>query len=76
MSTYPLNWWKLHEHSFPLLAKVAKIYLGIPATSVPSERGFFSCAGDIVTAQRSMLNSENVDHLFFWKTNLHVYDDF
>ncbi|KAK3086390.1 hypothetical protein FSP39_017761 [Pinctada imbricata] len=50
----PLKWWKEHNFQYPLLAKMAKYYLGIPATSVPSER-VFSAAGEIVSAQRACL---------------------
>lgn len=69
MDQNPLDWWKAHCYEYPFLSKVAKVYLGIPATSVPSER-VFSCAGDIVTAQRSMLNPDNVDKLIFLKKNM------
>ncbi|XP_069124886.1 E3 SUMO-protein ligase ZBED1-like isoform X2 [Argopecten irradians] len=62
LSECPLSWWKEHCFNFPLLAKVAKQMLGIPATSVPSER-VFSTAGDIVTATRSVLCPETVDRL-------------
>ncbi|XP_073795658.1 E3 SUMO-protein ligase ZBED1 isoform X4 [Danio rerio] len=65
----PLAWWKDNESQFPHVAKLAKCYLGVPATSVPSER-VFSTAGDIVTAQRSSLSSENVDIMVFLKKNL------
>ena len=60
----PLEWWKLHSCRFPHMARVAKRYLGVPATSVPSER-VFSTAGDIVTAKRSCLIGEHVDQLIF-----------
>ncbi len=65
----PLNWWKVHEQSYPLLAYVAKALLCIPATSVPSER-VFSTAGDVVNAQRATLTPENVDMLVFLKKTL------
>lgn len=67
----PLTWWRQHQESFPLLAKLAKSYLAIQGTSVPSER-VFSTAGDIVSAQRAALSPENVDMLIFLKKNLEV----
>ncbi|KAJ8385891.1 hypothetical protein AAFF_G00179570 [Aldrovandia affinis] len=41
----PLEWWARNEKQFPRLAKLAQIYLAIPATSTPSERDF-SLAGN------------------------------
>ncbi|XP_026791016.2 E3 SUMO-protein ligase ZBED1-like [Pangasianodon hypophthalmus] len=67
----PLAWWKAQESVYPNLAKLAKRYLAIPANSVPSER-VFSMAGDIVTATRSSLTTENVDKLIFFKKNLKI----
>lgn len=64
----PLTWWRQNNERYPSLAFLAKKYLCIPATSVPSER-VFSTAGDIVTAQRSQLKSEHVDRLIFLKKN-------
>ncbi|KAG2467642.1 ZBED1 protein, partial [Polypterus senegalus] len=64
----PLLWWKGHEATYPHIAKLAKRYLCIPATSVASER-VFSTAGDIVTATRSVLSAENVDKLIFLAKN-------
>ncbi len=67
----PLVWWKDNQNQFPHLAKLAKSYLGIPATSVPSER-VFSTAGDIVTAQRASLLPDNVDMMVFLKKNFQL----
>ena len=60
----PLQWWKLHEGKYPLLATLARKILCIPATSVASER-VFSMAGDIVNSQRACLNPSHVDKLIF-----------
>ena len=63
-----LQWWK-KQADLPLLSYLAKDYLSIPATSVSSER-VFSSAGNIVTAQRSLLHPDHVDQLIFLKKNL------
>ena len=36
----PLAWWKMHDGQFPPIAKLARKYLAIPASSAPSERVF------------------------------------
>ncbi|XP_033730986.1 zinc finger BED domain-containing protein 4-like [Pecten maximus] len=64
MSGNPLEWWKSNETELPSMSRLAKRYLGAPATSVPAER-VFSTAGDIVTAQRSGLKPSSVDALIF-----------
>ncbi|KAJ8341202.1 hypothetical protein SKAU_G00334930 [Synaphobranchus kaupii] len=65
----PLAWWKSNECKYPHIAMMARRYLAVPGTSVPSER-VFSTAGDIVTAKRSTLSPDNVDILIFLKKNL------
>ncbi|KAM9350016.1 E3 SUMO-protein ligase ZBED1 [Symphorus nematophorus] len=65
----PLAWWKANEHKYPHIAKLARRYLAVKGTSVPSER-VFSTAGDIVTASRSRLLAENVDKLIFLQKNM------
>ena len=60
----PLQWWNLNKHVLPNLAKLAQKYLGIVATSVPSER-LFSVAGNIVSAKRAALLTENVEKTWF-----------
>lgn len=64
----PLVWWKLNSERFPNLARVAKVFLHIQATSTPSER-VFSTAGNTVTKLRSCLKPKNVDALVFLHTN-------
>ena len=71
LNSDPLAWWKSKDSMYPLLAHLAKYYLSIPATSVPSER-VFSTAGNIVNAQGSGLLLENVDCLIFLTKNLKV----
>lgn len=65
----PLHWWKEHEFKYPLLAKTARRFLTVQATSVASER-VFSTAGSIVTAKRSLISSEHVDELLFLTKNM------
>ncbi|CAG8812013.1 3768_t:CDS:1, partial [Gigaspora rosea] len=45
MDIDPLNWWELNRTRFPYLSQMAKNYLAIQLTSVPSEQ-VFSKAGD------------------------------
>lgn len=64
----PLMWWRLHQSSFPNLSKLAKKFLCIQATSVPSER-LFSAAGNIVTTKRNCLKPAKVNQLCFLAFN-------
>lgn len=65
----PTKWWKTYHAQLPLLSLMARKYLCIPATSVPSERAF-SVAGNIVNSKRSCLLPENTDMLTFLAYNL------
>ena len=62
------EWWRQKEFVFPILSKLARKYLCVPASSVPSER-IFSTAGNIVNKKRACLSSENVDMLVFLNKN-------
>lgn len=68
ISKNPLEWWLNHQYVYPHCALLAKKLLGIPTTSVPSER-VFSTAGNIVTKKRSSLSPANVDRLVFLAEN-------
>ena len=65
----PLAWWKANEKRFNLLSQLAKKYLCIPGTSVPSER-LFSKAGELVSNRRSRLKAKNVDMMLFLNKNM------
>ncbi len=67
----PLLWWKNQAVAFPLLSELARFFLAIPATSVPSER-IWSDGGQLVTTLRSRLNPEHIDQLL----SLHVNKEF
>ena len=50
-----LRWWKARKDTYPNLSGIARRYLGIVATSVPSER-LFSVAGNTVSAKHAALD--------------------
>ena len=64
-----LQWWKRNAFRYPLLSNIARRYLIIPATSVPSER-VFSTAGHIANQKQACLLPENVTMLVFLAENL------
>ena len=67
-----LKWWKCNRGLFPNLFKLVKVYLHIPATSVPSER-IFSLAGYIVRSRRSNILPDKVNkYIFLKKNNDHI----
>ncbi|XP_026284719.2 zinc finger BED domain-containing protein 4-like [Frankliniella occidentalis] len=62
-------WWRANKDLFPNLFKLALKYLGIPASSLTSEREF-SKAGQIVTVRRANLKPLTVKILVFLHCNL------
>ena len=67
-TTDPLLWRKSNVATFPHLAKLAKRYLAVPATSTKSERTY-SAAGVVTGHQRAALPSDNVDRIVFLNKN-------
>ena len=66
---YALDWWKENEIHFPRLARIARKYLVIPATSAMSE-SMFSRMGLILTNRRSYLTPDKAEKLIFINCNL------
>jgi hypothetical protein len=69
----PLDWWRAKSEMFPILSIIAQKYLGIPATSVASER-LFSDAGNHITAKRNSLDSDLLAKMLFLKRNMQTMD--
>ena len=65
---YPFNWWLNKKNKYPILAKMARTFLAIPATSTSSER-LFSDAGNLLTSKRSKIDSELFKRMMFLKRN-------
>ena len=64
----PLAWWKMHDGQFPTIAKLARKYLAIPASSAPSER-VFSRAKLIQQRQRWNLLPQRLEACVMLKHN-------
>jgi hypothetical protein len=64
----PLKFWKSNQYKFPLLAKLAKKYLGIPASSAAVER-MFSIAGHIFSLKRRNMGKKIFCELVLLKLN-------
>ena len=56
----PCDWWKHHQLQYPILSKIAKDYISIPATSVPSEQAF-SKSGELINKRRNRLGDSSIE---------------
>ena len=66
-----LKWWKEHSTIYLVLSKLARKYLCLPSTSVPSEC-LFSITGIIINEKRAALDPFNVDEIVFLHNNLEL----
>ena len=58
------KFWSDRKNIFPYMSKVAQKWLGVVATSAPSER-LFSVLGNTVTKKRNRLSPELVNAIAF-----------
>ena len=70
-SSQRMQRYKENGAGFHHLMMLAKKYLAIPGSSVPSER-LFSKAGELISEKRSQLKPKNVDTILFLNKNLKV----
>lgn len=63
-----LVWWKVNVANFPTISQLARKYLPIQGTTVPTER-VFSTGGHIVTDLRCSLTTKHVEQLVFLSMN-------
>ena len=57
-----LYWWKMHSPKYPILARIARDVLVVPASTVASESAF-STGSRIISDYRSSLSSKTVEAL-------------
>ncbi|BBN02288.1 hypothetical protein Mp_2g14090 [Marchantia polymorpha subsp. ruderalis] len=64
-----LFWWKIHQNEFPVLSRLARSVLTIPASSAKSESNF-SDAGNTMSKKRNLLHPSKLDDLMFLRSML------
>ena len=65
----PLYWWKSNRHLFPMLARTARKWLCVNATSTASERVFSGC-GIALSAKRSSMNGSTLKSQIMIRQNM------
>jgi hypothetical protein len=73
ITTDPLQWWKSHQTTFPVLSEIAKKFLAIPASQATTERAF-STSGNIITKRRSRLSSVILEALVLFHKNEEFFE--
>ena len=63
-----LDFWRMHEKEYPYLAKMARQYLGCPASSASVER-IFSVAGQFFDDLRRKLDDKKLEELMWAAIN-------
>jgi len=68
----PLQVWAEIEERFPILARLAQIYLAIPAANASVER-LFSDAGNVYSEKRGSLSVQSATSLIFLYANRKLF---
>jgi len=66
-----LDWWKQNCQFFPIISKIAQVYLSIPASQADCERSF-STANKICSEIRTSLSPSHVEKLTVLKQNYNL----
>lgn len=64
--TAALEFWKVNQYKFPILSAMAKDFLAVQASSVPSERAF-SAGGNLVSKRRCSMAGKTIEMTQFLK---------
>jgi hAT family C-terminal dimerisation region len=70
----PLAWWKNNQVAYPILARLAMVYLAVQATFAPSER-VVSMASRIITNRRNRLDPTMAGKMLFASENWKWWQD-
>jgi hypothetical protein len=62
LDTDPLQWWPRHEKLLPSLSRMARQFLGVPASSAAVER-LFSGVGQDFAKQRQAMSEETLEEI-------------
>ena len=68
----PMEWWRKHEVHFPHVAKLARKYLSIPASTAPAER-VFSTAKNVLQKKRWSLLPKRLGKCIFLRHNAKLF---
>ena len=71
--TNPLDWWKIHSNELPHLAKMARQFLAMPASSAGPER-LFSAAGKMHDGQKKNTKEDTLSLQLEVKMNVRTTD--
>ena len=70
----PLLFWSQHQKTLPTLAKLARFYLAVPASSASIERKF-STAGCVDRIKRSSLKISTMEEILGYREYLEYFLD-